>query len=145
MENPIEAPSEISDRFWLVTIDLNYIFKKDKNDRLSGKWLIFDSIEIIDDYWDKISKATKEGLLGPSCKVSTAKENSNAEDNTTRVICVFTEDYNDKEDLNRIIKVIRHLGIENKLIYKLDSDVGKYKHKGDALQVEDVRFFDGNA
>ena len=46
------------------------------------------------------------------------------------MICVFTENYDDKDDLWRIVSVLREIGIKNRLLYKLDEDVGKYEKDG---------------
>jgi len=116
-------PSQMLDDYWIYAYFQNYQFKKNKNERESGKWLIFEHISEIDETWKKVEKATVNGLLGPSSKVSTAKPNPNAFDPTTKVICVYTEDFKDKLDVDRIAKAIRSLGIENKLIYKFDRDI----------------------
>lgn len=123
-------PSKIFDRYWLVHIDEDYKFSKNRDERESGKWLIFDTTSNIDAYWRLIIDSLDNNLLGPSAKVSTSKIKEGFENNDTRVICVFTEDFNDKGDLCRIEKEIRRLGILNELTYKLDSDVGKYKKDG---------------
>ncbi|SEQ32161.1 putative phosphothreonine lyase domain-containing protein [Neolewinella agarilytica] len=126
-------PSKITDRYWLVSIYEQYRFSKLKEERNSGKWLLFGSIDEVDRYWKLIKTATAEGVLGPSSKVSTSKANPNSGDNSTRVICIFTEDFNDRSDVRRVEMAIRSLGIKNRLVYKLDRDVGKYFHKGDRV------------
>lgn len=131
MDNRI--PSKITDRYWLVSIYEQYQFSKPKEERSGGKWLLFDSIDIVDQYWKMIKIATIDGVLGPSSKVSTSKANPNSVDNSTRVICIFTEDFNDRSDVRRVEMAIRSLGIKNRLVYKLDKDVGKYLHKGDRV------------
>lgn len=123
-------PSKTTDSYWIFALNEKYKFKKEKSERASGKWLIFEYIDKVDDLWETIKKATEEGLLGPSSKSSTAKINPNAKDNETLVICVFTEDFNDKEDVKRIEQNLRNLGIQNTFIYKLDKDVGKYSKDG---------------
>ena len=72
--------------------------------------------------------------------MSTSKENKNAKDENSRVICVFTENYDDKEDVQRIEKKLRELGIINKLLYKLDSNVGKYEKDGHKNLIEEVSY-----
>lgn len=124
-------PSKTTDRYWLVSIYEPYPFSKPGEERNSGKWLLFDRIEKIDEYWELIKMATLKGTLGPSSKVSTSKINPNSVDHSIRVICVFTEDFNDRSDVRRVEMGIRSLGINNRLVYKLDRDVGKYAHKGD--------------
>lgn len=72
--------------------------------------------------------------------MSTARENPNASDKSTKVICVFTEDYNDQEDVDRVRGMLREMNIENKLIYKLDRDVGKYSKDGHENLVQQVNY-----
>ena len=127
----MRIPSKITDRYWLLELNQAYLFKKPREERASGKWLIFDSAAQIDVLWLLISEAVREGRLGPSAKVATAKPNPNARDKEMRVICVFTEDFNDQKDVRRIEKELRALGVKNRMIYKLDRDVGKYTHRGD--------------
>lgn len=137
--NP-NLPSQNLDVYWIYTYFQSYQFKKPKSERESGKWLIFDHISEIDDTWEKVQSATIKGLLGPSSKVATAKPNPNAFDPTTKVICVYTEDFNDKLDVDRVAKAIRTLGIENKLIYKFDRDIGKYSKDGFSNLSQEVRY-----
>ncbi len=134
----MRIPSQISDRYWLFELNEAYRFKKPREERASGKWLIFDHAERIDALWEVISTAIKNGQLGPSAKVATAKPNPNAKDNATRVICVFTEDYNDREDVHRVEQELRALGVKNRLVYKLDRDVGKYENRGDTNLIKEV-------
>lgn len=129
-EKKLRIPSQTFDRFWLFHVYEDYEFKKDKLLRLSGKWLIFDSITSIDKHWKKVLDALDNNLLGPSAKVCTSKKKIGFENNDRRVICVFTEDYNDLDDVWRVEKAIRSIGIENKLLYKLDVDMGKYEKDG---------------
>ncbi len=126
----MKTPSQTHDRYWLFAVNDSYVFKKPRAERDSGKWLLFDSISAIDSYWLRIGKAVQEGRLGPSAKVSTAKDNPNAKNPLTRVICIFTEDFNDREDVRRVERELRALGIKNRLVYKLDKDVGRYSHQG---------------
>jgi hypothetical protein len=99
----------------------------------SGKWLVFVNIEEIDEVWDKIKKATEEGKLGSDAKVATAIPNPNATNSETKVICVYTYDYADEKDVNRVREELRKLGITKKIPYKADEDTnkGKYAIRGD--------------
>ncbi len=140
MKTDLSIPSQNHDEYWIYTYFQSYQFKQPKHERESGKWLIFDHISEIDDTWKKVEVATIKGLLGPSAKVATAKPNPNAFDPMTKVICVYTEDFNDKLDVDRIAKAIRSLGIENKLIYKLDRDIGRYSKDGFSNLSQEVRY-----
>ncbi len=82
--------------------------------------------------WGKIKKATEEGKLSSSAKVATAKPNPNATNPEIKVICVYTYDWTDEDDVRRIREELRKLGIINKIPYKADEDTlsGKYGVKG---------------
>src|SRR3972149_11098238 len=78
-------PSQEKDAYWIYTER-----KKGKypiQTENSGKWLVFEDINKIDEVWEKIKAATEDGLLGNASKVATAKVNPNAIDVKTKVIC----------------------------------------------------------
>ncbi len=128
MDRDDRIPTEVSDVFWVLAFNekANYHVKRGN----SGKWLIFEHVSEIDAMWIKVREATRLGKLGGSSKTSTIKPNPNASDLNYKVICVYTSDFDDKADLKRIEENIRSLGIENKLIYKLDKDAGRYQNQG---------------
>lgn len=106
-----------------------------------GKWLIFTDIKYLDSVWAKIKKATEEGKLGEESKVSTAKQNPKAGNKSKKVICVYTYDHTDKEDVMRIREVLRTLGIRHKIPYKTDfaTDRNEYQitgHRGISVYYE---------
>ena len=124
-------PSEVTEVHWI------YALRRKKGDYpkpspRSGKWLIFVPAEDVDEVWAKIRKATEEGRLGDSAKVATAKPNPYAIDPGMRVICVYTYDWSDKEDVMRVREELRKLGITDKIPYKTDEATlsGKYRIKG---------------
>ena len=87
-----------------------------------------------DEVWNMIKFATESGRLGNSSKVATAKYNPNARDRSTKVICVYTYDYEDEEDVMRVREELRRLGFDNKIPYKTDEATlsGKYQVKGES-------------
>ena len=93
---------------------------------------IFVDPENVDEVWAKIKKAVEEGKLGDSAKVSTAKPNPLAGKSRAHVICVYTYDWTDENDVKRIREELRKLGITNKIPYKADEDTlkGKYRITG---------------
>jgi len=119
-------PSGIKDVYWLHTE--RRIGTYPQHTAKGGKWLVFVSAADVDHLWETIKLATEEGKLGSAAKVSTAKPNPNAKDPNQRVICVYTYDCTDEEDVMRIRQTLRELGITNKIPYKSDSNtlVGKY-------------------
>lgn len=119
-------PSEVTDAYWLSAECKTGNFKKPTE--RAGKWLIYLSMDWIDEYWAKIRQATEEGLLGYSSKVATAKPNPLAS-SKAKLIVVYTYDWMDEKDVFRIREQLRKLGIERKLSYKTNEDTlaGKYK------------------
>ena len=86
-----------------------------KSGVLIGKWLIHRDKSEIDYVWKIIAKSTFKGELGTSAKVSTAMKKSRR-----HVICVYTENYLDLEDVMRVREKLRQLGFTEELCYKPD-------------------------
>jgi len=124
-------PSQVRQVYWIYAKRKKGRYPKPSHS--SGKWLIFVPLERVDEIWAMIKTATEDGKLGGSSKVATAKENPNAADRKTKVICVYTYDWTDKDDVKRIREALRSLGITQKIPYKADEDTieGKYAVKGD--------------
>ena len=97
-----------------------------------GKWLIFVPSSEIDKVWQEIKLAVEAGKLGDNAKVSTAKPNPNSADPTKHVICVYTYDATDIDDVMRIRQQLRKLGIVLKIPYKTDNATisGRYEKNG---------------
>jgi hypothetical protein len=123
-------PSKITDVYWVYAARKKGEYPKPTPK--SGKWLIFVDIKEVDEVWAKVKEATEEGKLGSYTKVSTAKPNPLATDPYKMVICVYTYDWTDVEDVRRIREELRKLGITKKIPYKADKDTlaGKYRTKG---------------
>lgn len=83
----------------------------------SGKWLIFEPPDNIDRRWKTIADAIEKGELGPSAKVSTAINKRNSD---KHVICVYTSNYFDKDEVMQVREKLRELGIEERIYYKPD-------------------------
>lgn len=125
-----KKPSQITEEYWIYAINKENYPEPTNN---SGKWMIFGhKREQLDKIWEGVKKAVEKGLLGDSAKCSTAKENPNSLNKSSGVICAYTYDSNDKEDLKRAArKLFKIEGVE-KLFYKEDNDTyeGKYVNKG---------------
>jgi hypothetical protein len=96
--------------------------------RHSGKWLIWLSPETIDRFWTRIKQAVEEGRLGDEAKVSTA---GSLNKKGMYVICVYTYDYQDKDDVIRIREELRALGIRREIIYKANEDTRALRYGSD--------------
>jgi hypothetical protein len=123
-------PSEVTEVYWIYSIRKKGEYPKPTV--RSGKWLIFVDKKDVDEVWAKIKKVTEEGTLGDSSKVATAKPNPHATDPNKKVICVYTYDWTDEKDVQRVRKELGRLGITNKIPYKADEDTlaGKYRIMG---------------
>jgi uncharacterized protein YprB with RNaseH-like and TPR domain len=127
------TPSKITQDYWVYCqplIKRNFT-KKYKQDRI-GKWLIFVELKSLDVYWKKIRIATENGYLGIAAKAATAKPSPVATTDNEKVICVYTYNWQDTDDVYRVENQLRKLGICDTLFYKADIDTlaGKYKVHG---------------
>lgn len=87
-----------------------------------GKWLIFVSVRNLDHVWSKIKRAVEEGKLGGIAKTVQSGGNSGRSKSAATVICVYTYDWMDVQDVKRIRAELRKIGITRKLSYKTDED-----------------------
>ena len=123
-------PSQVTDEYWLFAERKQGTYPP--HSKSGGKWLIFVPVGRIDQMWVKIKTATEVGKLGEMSKVATAKDNPNATNSSIKVICVYSYDWTDEEDVMRIRQELRQLGITRKIPYKADEDTesGKYANQG---------------
>lgn len=123
-------PSEVTDIYWIHAERKAGEYPGATG--ASGKWLVFVDVEKVDEIWTQVKKATEEGKLGDSSKVATARPNSNATDQNKKVICVYTYDWTDEDDVRRVREELRQLGVTRKIPYKADQDTmeGKYRKTG---------------
>ena len=130
MMSNLERPSQVTDRFWLYARRQKGEYPE--STERSGKWLLFIPNEQVDEVWKSIKQAVEEGQLGGAAKVATAKPNSLAKDPNLKVICVYTYDWTDEQDVRRVRQELRRLGFIQKLSYKADEDTlaGRYEHTG---------------
>jgi hypothetical protein len=90
-------PSKVRDRYWIESAAPNGKWSPN-----SGKWLLFITVDRIDSAWKLIDLETKLGRLGVSAKVATAKPNSLAANSKLRLICIYTYDCTDIDDVLRV-------------------------------------------
>ena len=80
-----------------------------------------------------MAQATEQGKLGSLAKCATAMPNPNATDPNSKVICVYTYDAEDKDDVIRIAWELYQLGVAPIVLnYKQDRETseGKYVKRG---------------
>ncbi len=90
-----------------------------KSTESSGKWCIFVDKSEVDECWKKIVKVLSQGKL-MSAKVATAKGAERYKG--IHVICVYTKDYKDENELMHSRQVLTDLGFVEPLRYKRDVD-----------------------
>ncbi|KAG7284118.1 hypothetical protein NEMBOFW57_010479 [Staphylotrichum longicolle] len=82
---------------------------------VTGKWMLFPEPGQVNEVWGKVARATAEGGLGTVAKVETRIESGKA-----RLVCVYTRDFRDKEDVARVLGRMRELELvrpEGRQIY----------------------------
>ena len=109
-------PSRTRDRYWIEVQKPNAQWSN-----TSGKWLLFVSASRIDSAWRIIRTDTLLGKLGVGAKVATAMPNPLATSQHAKLICVYTYDAGDLDDVRRVRQRLRELGFRKKLPYKTDA------------------------
>ena len=77
----------------------------------SGKWMLFPMADDVNRIWSLVATATAEGELGQAAKVATDDGSGNV---APRLICVYTADFSDKEDVKRVLERLVHMGLVKK-------------------------------
>lgn len=87
-----------------------------------GKWMLFPSSSDLPRYWRIVAEATSEAKLGPCSKVAT-HDPFDTKDAT--LICVYTYDFSDLDDVRRVLDELLELGLCTKdsksIFYKCDA------------------------
>ena len=79
----------------------------------SGKWMLFPLPDKVNELWALVAYAVAASELGHAAKVATDDGSGNE---SARLICVYTEDYADKEDILRVLKKLIALGLVSGLV-----------------------------
>ncbi len=126
-------PSEVTDAFWIRASGPD---DPTKDVEKAGKWMLFTPKDDHDEVWAKIRTATEAGELGCAAKAATAKSNALSVSNRVLLTCVYTYDYEDRDDVTRVLTRLRELGFVGRLSYKTDAATieGTYG-KGSAMYV----------
>ncbi len=122
------APSKACDNYWIESAAPSGNWSQN-----SGKWLLFISTGRVDSVWKIIDSEAKAGRLGIAAKVATAKHNELSTSPSVRLICVYTYDCTNLDDVRRVRQRLRELGFVKKISYKTDAATteGKYAQNGD--------------
>lgn len=85
-----------------------------------GKWVVRIPTGVIDRVWKEYADATGNGHLGISTKRSTEARRA-AAGQGSHVIVVYTRDYEDRNDVRRVLRALRvDLRVKQNLSYKTD-------------------------
>ncbi|KAJ5692505.1 hypothetical protein N7462_001928 [Penicillium macrosclerotiorum] len=86
----------------------------------SGKWMLFPTVDLVDETWRSVVIALDRGDLGEVAKVAADDGAGQA-----RLICVYTEDFSDTEDVKRVLRALVQEGLVNEegrpIYYKCDA------------------------
>lgn len=76
--------------------------------------MLFRDSEHVNDTWAVVARATANNELGIGAKVA-----PDDGQNKMRLICVYTKDFTNMEDVSRVVHKMRELGlVENQIWYK---------------------------
>ena len=73
-----------------------------------GKWMFFPDPSTVDEIWGVVARATAANELGVAAKVA-AKGDDEGRQGSARLICVYTRDFRDKDDVGRVLTRLREL------------------------------------
>lgn len=85
--------------------------------------MIFPGPEEVNEVWHVVAKATANNQLGISSKVAP----DSGDDRKGRLVCIYTEDFRDMDDVRRVLLKLKDLGLVLKskaIFYKC----GKYSN-----------------
>ena len=107
---------------------------------VDGKWMMFPPAEDLNWVWETVCEGIVNGELGYAAKVAAKTEQD--DDRGNRLICVYTEDFDDRKELRKVVAALKKkglvqgekLGFKRPIYYKcgglvFDSCLGLY-HRG---------------
>jgi len=83
---------------------------------ITGKWMIFKGKDAIDDAWNTVVQLVAD----PQSRFHSAKVSPCPADTRTQVICAYTKDYLDENDVMAAREELRRRGFVDSLAYKPD-------------------------
>ena len=88
----------------------------------TGKWCIFRDADNVDALWEKVQRGVRQGQFAAAL-VSSAAQAASREGR--HVICAFTWNWADREDVMRAWQALRDMGVTEELGYKRDIETMK--------------------
>lgn len=73
----------------------------------AGKWMLFCPPGEVNDIWSAVARATANNELGIAAKVAPKPEDEDPRKD--RLVCVYTADFRDKQDVGRVLQRLREL------------------------------------
>lgn len=99
----------------------------------SGKWLIFLNAEQENLMWNRICESLSYGELAQCCykaKMALRPRFNEVSKENLKVVCIYTKDFNDKEQVKNCLKVLRSLGFNDVMYYKTDNQTRSGLYRG---------------
>ncbi|GFU77841.1 uncharacterized protein TNCV_1138491 [Trichonephila clavipes] len=119
-------------------------FSNEERENFRGKWLLFHDGKLEDEEkgmtqhdiaWQFMKELVEKGeMYAASCSTGWEGDYLKRFGNETGVICCYTKDYTDKQDVKRVADAIRRVySYPKDLYYKTDKDTlaQVYRHLGD--------------
>ncbi|RYP27172.1 hypothetical protein DL768_011324 [Monosporascus sp. mg162] len=111
-----------------------------------GKWMLFPSVKDVNKTWEIVARATANNELGIAAKVAPRPEDEDDHNDgdgddgkgddldKARLICVYTADFRDMEDVRRVARKLKQLGLVPRrgrgLFYKPGRPADAYSYLG---------------
>jgi hypothetical protein len=70
--------------------------------------MLFSEVEDVNDVWAVVAKATANNELGIAAKVA---PDDGQDARAARLICIYTKDFTDMEDVSRVLHKMKDLGL----------------------------------
>jgi hypothetical protein len=119
-ESRSPKPSEETDIPWFVARGPGSVRRAGRERDKTGKWLVWAPRADVDEVWGRVEAATKEGKLGCDAKVATAYDSSLTARAGQHVLCIYTADYEDHDNVGRVLCELRAMGFADRMSYETD-------------------------
>jgi hypothetical protein len=90
---------------------------------LSGKWMLFPEPSSVNTVWEVVAHATAKNELGTAAKTETRSEAKKE-----RLVCIYTGDFRDKDDVARVLNRLRQLDLVRPKGKQIYYKCGQYYH-----------------
>ena len=132
LSGPNDLPSQVSDALWL-TAQSPLATAPQFDETKVGKWLVFADPGHVDSTWALIASGVeRDGLDGCCLQAKTSTLASLQK--SRHVICVYTEDFGDRDQVGRCLAQLRALGIGGRLQYKTDIQTHSGVYSGSGVK-----------